>query len=200
MKTDEGKSSVVLFQRGSQMLARHDSKGTRTKISGTNGGRLGTRKGMGEEAVRHARSYAFEANGRWAKCCGQYREQRAVEPYQQRHRSTCTTGYRLKAGPVPLADIGISRKESARAQLLADLPEPVFEAVKAGQKTIAEVKREKRFADQVERAEGREKTVVPGDWIITAAGMSTLRCRRCGGHTVYRPGDVLDVLPLLPSQ
>ncbi|MFZ1936480.1 MAG: hypothetical protein WCB27_19455 [Thermoguttaceae bacterium] len=62
------------------------------------------------------------------------------QPHQKRSKSTS----KHKA-PVEqtLSELGISKKESSQAQMLADIPRPVFDAVKSGEKAIADVIRRK---------------------------------------------------------
>ena len=110
------------------------------------------RKGMGEEAVRYARSYAFEAErrmGEMLKETSPARSPNPKPPISQRASTGSTSD--VKLGRLPLAQLGITRNESARAQLLAELPRPVFDAVKSGKKTLAETEREIRKAKQVKR-------------------------------------------------
>lgn len=51
--------------------------------------------------------------------------------------------------PLTLTELGITKRESSDAQLLATLDEEVFEAVKSGKQKIARIRREKQREQQI---------------------------------------------------
>lgn len=55
-----------------------------------------------------------------------------------------------------LTELGVSKKESSEAQLLADLPDETYEEIRAGNKSIPDVRREKKRAEIIERLESVE--------------------------------------------
>ena len=62
--------SLVIFSRASQMLAEADSilKAKELKSLALTAADWAKRKGMGEKAIQHCRSYAAEAERRMASC------------------------------------------------------------------------------------------------------------------------------------
>ena len=160
-------NSLVIFTRASQMLAEANTiqKAKELKSLALTAADWARRKGMGEEAVQHARSYALEAERKM----GEMLKEKPRKPGPGRGKKTSEPDT-LVSDPVPsLADLGITGHESKAAQFLADLPRPVFDAVKAGDKTLAETKREDRKAKQVAKERDAAKTVPAGNaWTLTA--------------------------------
>ncbi len=101
---------------------------------------------MGAEAVQYARSYALMAERR----LGELLREKPPAKHQQAgpgrgNKTALSAGKRCFSDDTPtLAELGVSWKESAEAQRLAALPDPVFKQVVAGKKTRTEAKREVR--------------------------------------------------------
>ena len=171
-------NSVVLFERASLMLAEADTiqKVKEFKSLALTAAELARRKGMGEKAVQYARSYALEA------------ERKMGEMLRETPRATGAMGIGKsdvvsldstveieQEKPPRLADLGITRDESARAQMLADIPRETFEKVKEGKKTIVEVKRErKEQAREERRDENRAKVEQAEDPVSVGARFATI--------------------------
>jgi len=68
-----------------------------------------------------------------------------------RVQSTGNTTLPVETEPT-LSELGLSKRESAEAQMLASLPDETFEAVENGDKSIAQVRREKRKAEALANA------------------------------------------------
>jgi N6-adenosine-specific RNA methylase IME4 len=93
------------------------------------------RKGMGEKAVQHARSYALEAERKMGEMVTVEMEAGRLRGPGRHPKSTDTE---------QLKTFGLTRKESADAQRLASMPRETFEEVKAGTTTRTEARREER--------------------------------------------------------
>jgi hypothetical protein len=79
---------------------------------------------MGEEAVRYAKSYAIRAEIRLGELLKETERQKPGE-YQRLPEVTVAPS---------LKDLGLTKKESSEAQLLADLPKEIQEEVIEGKK------------------------------------------------------------------
>jgi N6-adenosine-specific RNA methylase IME4 len=150
-KNNENENSLVIFTKAAQMLAEATTiqKAKELKLLALTAAEWAKRKGMGEEAVQHARAYAL-----WA-------ERRMGELLIETERAKGTAGKLIGPGrgkkngatkrappfsdtAPTLADLGVSKKESAAAQNLAALPMNVFEEVVSGKKTRTAARREMR--------------------------------------------------------
>ena len=76
------------------------------------------RKNMGEEAIQHCRSYALEAERKMGQMLIEGKA--AGEVAKQGRPKNLTAG---KVIPTKCDDVGISWRESAEAQMLAELPD-----------------------------------------------------------------------------
>lgn len=92
-----------------------------------------------EEAVQHARSYALEAErkmGEMLKEKPAAKRQKAGPGRGKKTKTPSRENSSVQDAPLfsddtpTLADLGITGHESKAAQFLADLPRPVFDAVK----------------------------------------------------------------------
>jgi len=83
-------------------------------------------------AVRGSiRSYALEAERKMGQMLAETeRATGAPGPGRGKPRTKPVQGF---TDALPLADLGLTRKESSRAQMLADLPDETFERVKSGE-------------------------------------------------------------------
>jgi len=100
-------------------------------------GEWAKRKGMGEEAVQHARAYALLAERRMGELL------KETERASGKRTDLVPTSHQVGDKPT-LADLGVSKKESSAAQQLAALPAKVFQEVLDGKKTRTEARREMR--------------------------------------------------------
>ena len=132
-------TSIVIFERASLMLAEADTiqKVKEFKTLALTAADLARRKGMGEKAVLHARSYALEAERKLGEMI--IAGQRAGEIARPGNQPNINGG---DICPARLKEIGVAPNESARAQMLASVTRETFDRVKAGEKKLTEVKRE----------------------------------------------------------
>jgi hypothetical protein len=99
------------------------------------------RKGLGEEAIRYARSYALEAERKMGELLRE--TERAKGAIAGGEKGSPRGHYtELRDSAPTLAALGLTKRESAQAQMLAKLPAPVFEQVKSGQKSLSHIKKE----------------------------------------------------------
>ena len=105
----------------------------RAKAEGTNARYLeaadwARRKGMGEEAVQHARSYALEAERKMGEMLKEKPAAKRQKAGPGRGKKATTENRSTKGEPLfsddtpTLAELGVSKKESVQAQFLADHP------------------------------------------------------------------------------
>lgn len=133
--------SLAIFTKAEAMLAEANTiqSARELKILALTAADWARRKGMGEKAIQHCRSYALEAERKMGAmlemkppASGQWKVKRdIVSPFD----ATFT-----------LAEIGLEgakgRKESERAKWLSKLARPLFELIKFGKKTRKQVQRE----------------------------------------------------------
>lgn len=133
-------NSLIIFTRAAIMLAEADTiqKTKELKNLALTAADWAKRKGLGEEAIRYARSYALEAE---RKMGGMLRR----TELQHGARGIGKSGVPASnSTPPSLAELGLTKRESSQAKQLFSLPEEKFEAVKTGEKTRTEVNREQR--------------------------------------------------------
>ena len=109
------------------------------------------RKGMGEKAINHARGYALEAERKMGQML------KETERNVGAKGSIVTGNHRepVKDTTPTLADLGLTKKESSKAQALADIPQDKFDEVKQGIKTRTKATQEKNL-DKRREAEPQE--------------------------------------------
>lgn len=131
-------NSLIIFTKASQMLAEADTiqKAKELKNLALTAADWAKRKGMGEEAILHCRSYAMRAEIKMGEMLAQ--TERAKPGPEKKDRSHDVTE------PPTLADLGLSKRESAEAQMLAGLSEEKQEAVIGGKTTRTAARREKQ--------------------------------------------------------
>ncbi len=134
-------NSLALFTRAAQMLAEADTiqKAKELKDLAIVAGDWAKRKGMGEKAIKYARSYAMDAERRMGELLAE--TERADGGDAQRTRLLGVT-----ESPPTLTELGITKRESSQAQVLAALPQETYEAVKTGGKTLTQVHKERKEA------------------------------------------------------
>jgi hypothetical protein len=93
---------------------------------------------MGQEAILHCRSYALEAERKMGEMLIQ--TERAKPPGDNQHKKQDRSPQVTEAQT--LKDLGLTKRESSEAQLLAKAPKADFEQVKSGKKTKSQLKRD----------------------------------------------------------
>lgn len=138
-------NSLAIFSRAAEMLAEADTiqKAKELKDLSLTAGEWAKRKGMGEDAIQHCRSYALQAEIRLGELLAATDRAPAGRP------SKSVTACNQLTGIPTLSDLGISKRESTEAQRLAALPKPQQEAICSGDKTRTEAMREERRKDAV---------------------------------------------------
>lgn len=134
-------NSLALFEQGAAMLAQADTiqKAKELKDLSLTAADWAQRREMGDGAVLYARSYALEAERRMGELLAQ------TERAKGTLKHVVPTGHRDEK-PQTLAELGVSKKESSRAQAMASLPRATFDEVKNGKKTIAAAVKEQKPA------------------------------------------------------
>ena len=146
-----GETSIVLMSKAALMLAEANTiqKAKELKNLALTAADWAKRKGLGDEAIQYCRSYALEAERKMGEMLKE----------TERARGALLVGRDIGGAPrvLPkddsptLADLGLTKKESSEAQMLADLPDDTFEAIKSGKKTKSKVKKEKNIRVRRER-------------------------------------------------
>jgi N6-adenosine-specific RNA methylase IME4 len=131
-------SSLILFERASQMLAEANTiqKAKELKDLALTAAEWAKRKGMGERAVQYARSYALDAMRRLGELLNDTPKAKGGEYY---HKNP--TGNIDVPVPPTIAELGITKRESADARKLSEIDDNTFEDIKANKTTITKVKR-----------------------------------------------------------
>ena len=131
-------SSLIIFTKASQMLAEADTiqKAKELKDLALTAADWAKRKGMGEEAIKYATSYALEAERKM----GEMLASKPPAPGPGRGNKTRDS----ESLVLSLKDLGLKVSESKAAQKLALLPKDTFETLKAGKTTRARVQRDIR--------------------------------------------------------
>ena len=147
--------SLAIFSRASQMLAEADTiqKAKELKSLALTAADWARRKGMGEEAIQHCRSYALDAERKMGQMLAATERAKGTD----KAGKTRIDGTRKvpSIAPLTLADIGISKNESSLAQSLAEMPSEKFDEIKTGKVTkaraIKAVRKLKSKAEQVRK-------------------------------------------------
>lgn len=142
-------TSLAIFSRAAVMLAEADTiqKTKELKDLALTAADWAKRKGLGEEAIHYARSYALEAERKMGQLLAE--TERNPGTRGQLIGPGVIGGNILQPPMVPtLADLGLTKRESSDAQRLAALPEETFEAVKTGEKKLAQAYREAKRQEQ----------------------------------------------------
>ena len=151
-------TSLAIMSRASKMLAEATTiqKAKELKDLALTAADWARRKGMGEEAIQHCRRYAVLAEVRLGEMLA------ATERRSAKHsKGGGSKGARRRPLPdVPptLKELGVSKRESAEAQVLAALPKPVQAKVAEGEVTVRAAVKEVRRAKRA-----KAKATVPAD-------------------------------------
>jgi N6-adenosine-specific RNA methylase IME4 len=147
-------NSLIIFTQANRMLAEANTiqKVKELKDLALTAKDWARRKDMGREAVQHAHSYAVQAEIRLGELLKETERNDGGRPSTDNlyHQGT---GY-----PPTLPDLGITRKESSKAQQLASLPTEMQQAIIAGEMKRTEAARLKRREDMK-----RETQAFPAD-------------------------------------
>ena len=143
-------NSLVIFAKASQMLAEANTiqKAKELKNLALTAKDWAKRKGMGVEAVKLANSYAIEAERKMGQMLKETERAPAGRP-----KLIGTTVVPINEYPT-LKELGLTKKDSARAQKLADLDEEIVEEIKENKKSIAKAIKQK---DKEEKSKARKK-------------------------------------------
>ena len=144
-------NSLVIFTKASQMLVEADTlqKAKELKNLALTAADWAKRKGMGEEAIQYCRSYALEAERKMGEMLAATSEDRTRET-RGGNRKSKSSGVTLKP---TLSSLGLTKRESAEAQMLANIPRETFDKVKTGNKSKADIKREIKKAEANKKRE-----------------------------------------------
>ena len=139
MTEDQG--SIVIFTKAAQMLAEADTiqKARELKDLALTAADWARRRGLGKQAILYARSYALEAERKMGEMLSQTERADGGRP------SKTSNSMLPVSDPIPtLAELGLTKRESAEAQMLYKISQEIFEAIKAEEKTRTEIRREER--------------------------------------------------------
>ena len=166
--------SLILFTEASRMLAEANTivKAKELMDLALTAADWAKRKGMGDKAIQYARSYALEAERRMGQLLKD--TERAVGT--DKAGRTTIDGDRILPSnpPQTLAELGLTKRDSAEAQKLAELPQETFDEVKDGSKTLAEVKREINLEKRKERIIKETKAQIQEQPIIMQTDSSAI--------------------------
>lgn len=152
-------TSIAIFSKAAVMLAEADTiqKAKELKSLALTAAEWAKRKNMGEEAIQHCRSYALEAERKMGQMLKE--TERADGGDAQRTRLRHVT-----ESPPTLSALGLSKRESAEAQMLAELPQGEFDKIKSGEATkvqakrkVKEIRRERKRAENAVKVEAAKK-------------------------------------------
>jgi len=155
VKNEAGESSLVIFTRADAMLAKADTiqKAKEFRDVALTAADWAKRKGMGEQAIAHCKTYAARAEVRLGELliAGEKRGEVATTGHEPTGAKKKRVSYR-HAHPATAADLGLSRKQKAEAKMLAGLPKDEQTAVVEGHQTKTQARRKavaRRIAKKV---------------------------------------------------
>ena len=119
---------------------------------------------LGADTEQKARAYALRAERKMGEMLKQTERAKGTRTTGGDKRSGGTVTLPPEQAPT-LADLGLSKRESAKAQRLAAIPAPLFEEVAAGTKSLAAVQRETRQEQRRDMA----ANVVEGKFAVIMA-------------------------------
>jgi len=137
--TSNDSTSLALMSDASRMLAEASTiqQAKELKDLALTAADWARRKGMGDEAIQYAKSYALRAERKMGEML------KATE-LQHGARGVGKSGV-TQSNPTPtLSELEITKRDSADAQFLASLEEEEFEKVATGKKTKSAAKKEAR--------------------------------------------------------
>ena len=162
----EENNSLVIFTQAEKMLAEAVTiqEAKELKDLALTAADWARRKGMGEKAINHARGYALEAERKMGEMLKDTERAKGGNP------NLPTSTHRVPVEAPTLAELGLTKKESSKAQSLTDLPEKTFKDVKSGKKTLTDakkaVKKEQVDHDRAKLAEYAESVAPSERWAV----------------------------------
>ena len=90
------------------------------------------RQRLFQDSILYCRSYALEAERKMGQILAKMERAKGGQPHQKARKATGNTT--LPVEPT-LDELGLTKRESADAQMLAELPQADFDKIKAGTKT-----------------------------------------------------------------
>jgi hypothetical protein len=147
-------NSLAIFERATVWLAQANSvqQAKELKSLFLTAKDWARRKGMGEEAISHCRRYALEAERKMGEMLLAGRQRGEVAKKGQPRKVTDGD-----FSPVQLVDLGLSKRESAAAQLLSELPVELFERLKVGTITRADAENEWKIESRQQERDRRDR-------------------------------------------
>ena len=129
MNQNHQETSVALMSEASRMLLEASTiqEAKELKDLALTAADWARRKGLGEEAIQYAKSYAVRAERKMGEMLQATERQQPGEHWQKKRLP------RVTVSPA-LTDLGITKRESSDAQFLARLPEEEFEKVATGKR------------------------------------------------------------------
>lgn len=141
----EKSNSLIIFTQAAQMLVEADTiqKAKELKDLALTAADWAKRKGMGEEAIQHCRSYAMRAEIKMGEMLAQTERAKGTD---KAGRTSKLDGSReLPSNPPPtLTDLGITKRESSHAQKLASQPADKQEQIIEGKRSLTQIQREQK--------------------------------------------------------
>jgi len=148
-------TSLAVISRASEMLAEANTIQAvkEFKDLALTAADWAKRKGLGQEAIRHAQKYALLAERKLGEMLKE--TERTPGPGRGKKKYPEQTSL-----PPTLSSLGLTKRESSEAQILASIPDVEFEEVQAGKKSkkaaVNEARRKKR------REEAKAQPALPG--------------------------------------
>jgi len=142
----DGTTSLQLMSEASRMLVEASTiqQAKELKDLALTAADWARRKGMGDEAIQYAKSYAVRAE----------RKMGEMLAATERAKGTAGLGRPSLGGavvlppkddiPPTLAELGVTKRESSEAQFLATLPDEQFEEIAVGKRTVSDVRKESK--------------------------------------------------------
>jgi len=202
-------NSLAIFTQASQMLAEADTiqKTKELKDLALTAADFAKRKGMGKEAIKYANSYALEAERKMGQLLEETERAKGGNPNLLTSNVTLPVEPSLDGNtlspstrPLTLAEMGLTKRESAEAQSLAKLPQETFETVKTGEKTRTKVFKEARHQKIIEKraeiAEFGKAIPFSNHWQVEAADINTYTIEKQFDFIITDPPYPKEYLPL----
>lgn len=187
-------NTLTIFTKAAQMLAECDTiqKAKELKDLAITAGEWARRRQAGQEAEQHCRSYALQAERRMGEMLDEAELRPGVKP------QLIPSGHQFNQPS--LKDLGITPKESAKAQQLAKIEEKEFNKLMDGNKTRAECIRNLRAIEisrQRTKIAARAEKIKPTDrWQVIQADMSTWKTEKQFDWIITDPPYPKEFLPL----
>ena len=151
-------NSLTIFTRAAAMLAEADTiqKAKELKDLALTAKDWAKRKGMGEEAIQHCRSYALQAERKMGEMLAATERAKPPNPKPPKDRQSHNV---TDDAPPTLAALGVTKRESVEAQQLAAMPEKQFSAIVNGKTSFSKVKKQLKTEQDMSALSAAQKTV-----------------------------------------